>query len=95
MGMRIYNIAAPTYTNNDVWNNVDNYNGVAEQGGSNGNITVDPLFTDASGNDFTLQSTSPCIDAGNSDPIYNDPDGSRNDMGAYGGPKAKTNQRLE
>ena len=32
-----------------------------------------------------LGSGSPCIDAGNPDPIYNDHDGSRNDMGAYGG----------
>lgn len=36
--------------------------------------------------DFHLQPGSPCIDAGNPDPQYNDPDGSRNDMGAYGGP---------
>ena len=26
------------------------------------------------------------IDAGNPDPSFDDPDGSRNDMGAYGGP---------
>jgi hypothetical protein len=25
---------------------------------------------------------SPCIDAGNPDPLFNDPDGTRNDMGA-------------
>lgn len=33
-----------------------------------------------------LLPSSPCIDAGNPDPAYNDPDGSRNDMGAFGGP---------
>ncbi|HEX9973656.1 MAG TPA: T9SS type A sorting domain-containing protein, partial [bacterium] len=33
---------------------------------------------------------SPCIDAGNPDPAYNDLDGSRNDMGAFGGPFADT-----
>ena len=29
----------------------------------------------------TLMSSSPCINAGDPDPVYNDPDGSRNDMG--------------
>lgn len=36
--------------------------------------------------DFRLQPRSLCVDAGNPDEIYNDPDGSRNDQGAYGGP---------
>ena len=35
-----------------------------------------------------LQSTSPAINAGNPASTYNDRDGSRNDMGAYGGPCA-------
>ena len=51
-----------------------------------GAISKNPLFVDRKHNDFHLQSGSPCIDAGNPDPIYNDSDGSRNDMGAYGGP---------
>jgi len=50
-----------------------------------GNISEDPLFTD----DYELQGNSPCIDAGNPDSQYNDPDGSRNDMGAYGGPNGE------
>ncbi len=33
---------------------------------------------------------SPLIDAGNPDPMYNDPDGSRCDLGPYGGPLATT-----
>ncbi len=33
---------------------------------------------------------SPLIDAGNPDPAYNDPDGSRCDLGPYGGPLART-----
>ena len=49
-----------------------------------GNINLDPLFIGY--NDYHLSPGSPCIDAGNPDPQYNDPDGSRNDMGAYGGP---------
>ena len=63
------------------------------QGGfsGEGNIDVDPLFVDAENGNFSLQSDSPCIDAGNPDSDYNDqclPPGSgsiRNDMGAYGG----------
>lgn len=36
--------------------------------------------------DFRLLPGSVGIDAGNPDPAFNDPDGSRNDIGAYGGP---------
>ena len=48
-----------------------------------GNISQDPEFSDEL---FHLEITSPCIDAGNPLSEFNDPDGSRNDMGAYGGP---------
>ncbi len=47
-----------------------------------GNIHQDPMFVDSL--DFHLQMYSPCIDAG--DPNIKDPDSSRSDMGAYGGP---------
>jgi len=50
-----------------------------------GNITDDPLFIDPENGDFHLQSNSPCIDSGDPAPIYLDYDGSRNDIGAYGG----------
>ena len=42
----------PTFSNNIV------------EGGQLGNTNADPLFTDATANDFTLQSGSPAIDAG-------------------------------
>ena len=55
--------------------------------GINGNIAADPLFADPDNGDFRLQPGSPSINRGNPEPIYNDHDGSRNDMGAYGGPE--------
>ena len=63
-----------------------------------GNIDEDPLFVAPSEGDgvdydglnasWWLNAGSLCIDVGNPDAMYNDPDGSRNDMGAYGGPEA-------
>jgi parallel beta-helix repeat protein len=49
-------------------------------------ISRDPAFVSAT--DLHLQAGSPCVNAGDSRPEYNDPDGNRNDMGAYGGPGA-------
>jgi hypothetical protein len=48
-------------------------------------ITDNPLFVNSGAGDFHLQTNSACIDAGNPDALFNDWDGSRNDMGAYGG----------
>jgi hypothetical protein len=47
---------------------------------------VDPKFVNQSEGDFTLQDDSPAKDAGSSEAWYNDRDGSRNDIGLYGGP---------
>ncbi len=58
------------------------YNGPPGTGGA-GAMTADPLFRNAAIGDFSLLGSSPCIDAGHPDPQYNDPDGTRNDMGAY------------
>jgi hypothetical protein len=56
-------------------------------GTSTGNISQNPFFNDAGHGDLTLDSGfSACVDAGNPLAGYDDPDGSRNDMGAYGGP---------
>ena len=57
-----------------------------------GNIDADPLFV--GDGDYHLDIGSPCIDAGEPDPSYNDAcfppsmGTERNDMGAYGGPLA-------
>lgn len=65
--------------------------------GGPGNIGDNPLFIDDDGFDdvfgteddnYRLLLNSPCIDTGNPGAGYEDPDGSRNDMGAYGGPLA-------
>ncbi|MFZ1729337.1 MAG: right-handed parallel beta-helix repeat-containing protein [Bacteroidota bacterium] len=58
------------------------YNGPPGTGGASA-IAADPLFTDPAQGIFTLLAASPCINTGNPDPLYNDPDGSRNDMGAF------------
>ncbi|MFB0515217.1 MAG: FlgD immunoglobulin-like domain containing protein, partial [Candidatus Neomarinimicrobiota bacterium] len=39
---------------------------------------------------YRLAAGSPCIDAGHPDPVYNDLDGSINDIGAFGGSSADT-----
>jgi len=40
------------------------------------------MFAGRLSKDFRLTASSPCIDVGNPDPQFNDPDGSRNDLGA-------------
>lgn len=69
----------------DAWANLTNFEGDAA--GGTGNLSGDPRFVDAAGGDFTLDAGfSPCVNTGNPLAGYNDADGSRNDMGAYGGP---------
>lgn len=48
-------------------------------------VGVDPGFVDADNFDFTLKSDSPLRDQGPTDSYFNDHDGSRNDIGHYGG----------
>ena len=48
-------------------------------------IDADPKFTNLANGDFTLGSDSPCIDAGPPDAQYKDHNGSRNDIGMFGG----------
>lgn len=69
---------------NNVWSNGDNYVH-AELIGEH-DISVDPLFVDGDNGDYRLQSGSPCIDAGDPRDLFNDIDGTQNDLGALGGP---------
>ncbi len=50
-------------------------------------IQTDPLIDARTHYRFTSQS-SPAVNAGHPSSFYDDPDGSQNDMGAYGGPEA-------
>ena len=47
-------------------------------------ISLNPYFVNTGGGNFHLIPSSPCINTG--DPMIFDPDGTRSDMGAYGGP---------
>lgn len=81
--------AHPAISFNNIWlNSFRNYD--AQSGGTAvaglGDISADPVFGTSSGLGYALDLGSPCIDAGDPGAIYNDRDGSRNDMGAYGGP---------
>ena len=72
-------------------NNYDGAGGMVDPTGTNGNVSVDPGFLDTTAVnavdwDLHLATWSPMIDAG--DPATVDPDGSRGDIGAFGGPDA-------
>jgi hypothetical protein len=72
---------------NDVWGNTSNYHNIVP---GIGDISSDPLFISRSGRNYRIQSASPARDAGNPSFNFNDLDGSRNDIGLYGGPLLDT-----
>jgi len=65
------------------------------------NLIADPLFVDRAGHDYHLQGVSPAIDAGDRKAEFNDVNfpsslgTPRNDMGAYGGPHARAEERTK
>jgi hypothetical protein len=87
------NSGTPLYIEyNNVWNNpkgnyIQGSSGCCEYpftpSPGTGELSLNPLFS--SDLSYTLQEKSPLTDAGNPNVVYNDPDGSRNDMGIYGG----------
>lgn len=73
-----------TWRYNDMYANDEDFFGVTSRGAFDGNLAVRPHFADDAGLDFSLRARSELIDAGN--PWLRDPDGTRSDIGAFGGP---------
>ncbi len=78
-----------TLTYSDLHNNAGGSGLTTDPTGTSGNIAIDPVFVDyaadgAYTDDLHLAAGSPLIDAG--DPAILDLDGTRSDIGAYGGP---------
>ncbi|MDP2301654.1 MAG: right-handed parallel beta-helix repeat-containing protein, partial [Ignavibacteria bacterium] len=72
----------PLIKYNNMWDNlINNYQGFTPD---STNLSVNPMFTDEDSLNFYLQMYSPLIDAG--DPEILDRDGSRSDIGLFGGP---------
>jgi hypothetical protein len=71
----------PSFRYSDLYDNLpDDTSGFTDPTGTDGNVSVDPVFFDAV---LHLDATSPLIDAG--DPALLDPDGSVSDIGWFGG----------
>ena len=88
-GHGIYNdstfwYCVPDISYNDVWDNGINYYGCLP---GHNDISVDPEFALPEWGHYSLMPSSPCLDVG--DPFIIDPDGTRSNMGAFGGPDAK------
>jgi hypothetical protein len=90
------NSGGMTVDYNDFWRNgvvlpdgtflESNYSGINP--GSH-NINADPQFVDASNGNYHLNSFSTAINAGDPSDAFKDVNGTRNDLGAFGGPYAK------
>lgn len=78
----------PVLSYNLVWGNKTNLVNVSK---AKGDVSKDPQFIDTAKWDVHLKKGSPAVNAGSEDKTEKDPDGSRNDMGAYGGPLAQKN----
>lgn len=65
----------PTWTHNLVFQNAIDYQGIADQTGTNGNISADPAFQCGPSGDYRLAAASPAVDVGdNSAPGLPDTD---------------------
>jgi hypothetical protein len=65
---------------NNVWNNVVGLDSGARSGLHD--ISADPRYIDGLGGDYRLLAGSLCINSGDPNSFFNDPDGTRADMGA-------------
>ncbi len=77
---------AATVDYNNVWNNTGG-DYIGWLAGAH-DAAGDPLCVNVAGGDYGLGLHSPCLDRGDPDPACADPDGSRADIGAHGGPGA-------
>jgi len=82
---------SPIISYNNLYGNVQNYwdqlaGTTYTPSPGTGEISLDPLLVSFACNFHQLGAGSPAVDAGDPDTRYNDTDGSRNDMGAHGGP---------
>lgn len=69
------------------YNNFYNIDNTGAPIGTNGNISVDPIFVNTAHDDYHLKGNSPCIDAGNPEDVFSNepiPNGNCINMGAYG-----------
>lgn len=69
----------------DFWDNQQDSCSGEVYVGEDDNLGADPEFVDAGGGDYSLAAGSRLIDAGPPDDGWEDVDGSRNDIGAFGG----------
>ncbi len=82
VGIAVSGAAPSLFDFNNVWDATGGlYTGAVPGAGS---ISADPLFVDTTLVDYHLGVHSPCIDRGRTGAPYDDPDGSRGDMGRYG-----------
>ena len=87
-----------TGTSSNIYGNAGGtYRGTTDLTGIAGNLSLDPVIDgvsddrDLTNDRWILGTGSPSRDAGNPAPAMNDPDGTVNDQGAFGGPMAGWN----
>ena len=79
----VYAPPSVNLSHNNLWRNGGHMHPDQVAGGV---VNLDSLNADPRINgDYTLKPDSPCIDKGPPDPQHNDRDGSRNDIGMFGG----------
>ncbi len=90
-------LSVPWILNSIIWGNWKGVSGAAwieiessdtvdaPYAGTNGNIHENPVFVAPAEGNYDLAPDSPCINAGSPHPKHNDEDGTRCDMGAFGG----------